>query len=261
MSIHPCAHVDPKADLDPTVIVGPFCHIEPGVRIEANTKLESHVTIKSGTMIGKDNYFAEGSIIGGDPQDRGYKNEPTFLVIGDRNKIREYVTIHRATGEGKTTTIGDDNFIMANCHVAHNVVIENGVVITNGVGLAGFVTVEEHAVIGGMTGVHQFVRIGKLSMVAGMSRIVKDVPPFMVVEGMDARVYDINAIGLRRADISAEARQSLHKACKLLFKSQLGVSHATEIILREVKMTAEVQYLLDFMDRVRHGKNGRGDQR
>lgn len=211
--------------------------------------------------MGARNVIAQGAIIGGDPQDRKFKGEPTFLSIGDDNVFREYVTIHRATGEGKTTVIGDRNYLMAFVHVGHNCHLMNDITMANNVGVSGHVTIENLVTIGGMTGVHQFVRIGKIAMVGGMSRIVRDVPPFMLVEGAEQTVHDINAVGLRRIGVTQESRMALHKACKLLFKSQLGLTNALEIVAREVKSTPEVQDLIKFLERLFEGKNGRGDQR
>lgn len=258
--IHPSAVVDPAAELHETVEVGPFCFVEAGVRIGEGTRLDSHVTVKSGTSLGKNNLVTQGAILGGDPQDRRYKGEPTFLEIGDDNIIREYVTIHRATGEGKSTRVGNRCYLMAFVHLGHNVALHDDVTIANGVGVAGHVTIEEKVTIGGMTGLHQWVRVGRVAMVGGMSRIVRDVPPFMLVEGMDQTVRDINAVGIRRIGVSAEARMALHKACKLMFRSQLGLTHAIETVRREIPPTAEVDELIRFVERLFQGKNGRGDQ-
>lgn len=258
--IHPSAVVSNKAELASGVEVGPFCYVEDGVTIGEDSHLISHVTVRGGTSIGKRNVISQGSVIGGDPQDRKYSGEPTYLTIGDDNNIREYVTIHRATGEGNSTIVGDRCYFMAFVHLGHNVTICNDVTMANSVGVSGHVTVEDMVNIGGMTGVHQFVRIGKLAMVGGMSRIVRDVPPFMLVEGLEQTVHDINAVGLRRIGVTQESRLALHKACKLLFKSQLGLSNAMEIVDREVKKCPEVDYLVWFLERLFRGKNGRGDQ-
>jgi UDP-N-acetylglucosamine acyltransferase len=259
--IHSTAYVDPGADLADDVEVGPFCCVQPGVFIGARTKLDSHATIKSGTTMGTDNFVGQGSVLGGDPQDRKYLGEPTFLKIGDRNVFREYVTVHRATGEGKTTLVGDDNYLMAYCHLGHNVVMDNFVTIANNTGVSGHVTIEELVTVGGMSGIHQFCRIGRVAMVGGMTKITRDVPPFMLVEGIDQEVHDINAIGLRRIGITPQGRLALHKACKLLYKSQFGLKNAMAIVEREVVITPEVKYLLDFELRRGLGRNGRGDQR
>jgi len=259
--IHPLAYVDPGAELADDVEIGPFCNVEAGVVLGPRTKMDSHCTVKSGTTLGADNYVGQGVVLGGDPQDRKYKGEPTFLRIGDRNVFRDYVTIHRATGEGNSTVLGDDNYLMAYCHLGHNVTLANFITIANSVGVSGHVTIEELVTIGGMTGVHQHVRIGKVAMIGGMSRINRDAPPFMLTEGMDPQVFDINAIGLRRFGVTPEDRLALHKACKLLYKSQLGLRNAIEIVQREVVITPQVRYLLDFEERRSEGRHGRGDQR
>ena len=258
--IHPISVVDTKAELADDVVVGPFCYIEAGVVIGAGCKLDSHVTVKSGTTMGAGNYVGQGTVLGGDPQDRKYGGEPTYLKIGDRNVFREYLTVHRATGEGKTTTVGNDCFLMAYCHLGHNVTVHDAVTMANGCALAGHVTVEEKVTVGGYCVVHQFVRIGRGAMVGGWTPLSRDVPPFMLVSGQDQEVRDINAVGLRRLGITAASRLALHKACKLLFKSQLGLTNAMETVRREVPLTDEVLYLLAYQERLFRGKNGRGDQ-
>ncbi len=260
--IHPLASVDPAAELAADVSVGPFSLIEAGVILGTGCKIDSHATIKRGTRLGANNYVGQGAVLGGDPQDRKYSGEPTFLHIGDSNVFREYVTIHRATGEGNATVVGNNNFLMAYCHLGHNVTLQNHITMANNTGISGHVTIEDLATIGGMTGVHQFCRIGKVAMVGGFSKIVRDVPPFMIVAGMDdQQVHDINAVGLRRYGITPQTRLALHKACKLLFKSQLNLRNAMETVRREVTVTEEVEYLLSFEERRFSGKNGRGDQR
>lgn len=259
--IHPLAYVDPGAELADDVEIGPFSYVEAGVVIGPNCQLSSHVTIRGGTTMGANNVVGQGSVLGGDPQDRKYKGEPTYLFIGDNNVFREYVTVHRATGEGLSTVVGSDNFIMAYCHLGHNVVFHNQITVANTTGISGHVTVEDLVTIGGMSGIHQFCRIGKVAMVGGMTKITRDVPPFMLVEGEDQMVHDINAIGLRRMGITPDRRLALHKACKLLFKSQLGMSNAMATVRREVALTDEINYLLDFEQRRFSGRNGRQDQR
>ncbi len=259
--IHSTAIIDPKAELDSSVEVGPYSVVEAGVQLGEGTKLDSHVVIKTGTKAGKNNEFSQGAIIGGDPQDRKWQGEPTFLTIGDDNHFREYVTIHRSNTEGNSTVVGNECFLMAFVHLGHDVKLHNDITIANSCGLSGHVTVEDHVMIGGMVGVHQFVRVGRCAMVGGLSKLVKDVPPYMLVHGVDPTVHDINAIGLRRQGITRESRLALHKACKLLFKSQIGLTAAIEIVHREVPITDEVQYLLNFVERIKYGKNGRGDQK
>lgn len=258
--IHALACVHPDAIIADDVEVGPFTVIEARVEIGPGCTIESHVKIRGGTVIGERNSIGEGSVLGGDPQDRKYDGAETFLRIGNDNHIREYVTMHRASGVGKVTEVGDDNYIMAYCHIGHNVTIHNHVTIANATGVSGHCTIEDYANIGGMTGIHQFCRIGKAAMIGGFTKISRDAPPFLVTDGLDQEVHDINAIGLRRLGITHESRLALHKACKLLFKSRLGLSHAMETVRREVVMTDEVVYLLAFEEQRYRGKNGRGDQ-
>lgn len=252
--------VDSRAQLADDVVIGPFCNVEGAVSIGAGTVLDSHITVKDFTSLGERNFVSQGTVLGGIPQDRKFKGERSYLKIGDDNVIREYVTIHRASGAERTTSIGNDNLIMAFTHFGHNVVLHSHITVANGVNLAGHVTVEDHVVIGGLAGVHQFSRIGRVAMVGGMSRISRDPPPFMITEGVLGEVLDINAVGLRRYGITSESRMSLHKACKLLYRSQLGLGHALEIVRREVPQTDEVKYLIEFEERRTKGKHGRGDQ-
>lgn len=259
-TIHPTAVVDSKAEIADDVLIGPFCYVQAGVHLGPGCVLESHASVLGGTHLGARNFLAQGAILGGAPQDRKYKNEPTFLRVGDDNVFREYVTVHRATGEGLSTTVGNRNFLMANVHLGHNCTLFDDITIANNVGCAGHTTIESLVNIGGMAGVHQWARIGRAAMVGGMARITRDVPPFCTVEG-DNRVVDINAVGLRRIGVTAESRIALHKAVKLLFKSQMSLTHAIELVKNEIAMTDEVVELIQFMQRLFEGKNGRGDQR
>lgn len=258
--VHPTAVVHPGALLAEKVEVGPFCFIDDKVTIGEETVLDSHATVKPNTTLGARNFVGQGVVLGGDPQDRKYSGEPTYLRIGDDNVFREYVTVHRATGEGGVTTVGNRCFLMAFCHLGHNVTLHDDVTLANSVGVSGHVTMERNVTIGGMTGVHQWVRIGKYAMVGGMSRLVRDVPPFMLVEGLEQTVHDINAVGLRRMGVTPEARRALRKACRLLFKSQLGLTNAIATVHREVEPLEEIEYLIRFQERIFQGKNGRGDQ-
>ncbi|MBI5707317.1 MAG: acyl-ACP--UDP-N-acetylglucosamine O-acyltransferase [Armatimonadetes bacterium] len=258
--IHPLSFVDPKAELAADVSVGPFCHVEAGVVVGEECTLDSHVTIKGNTTIGARNWFGQGAVIGGDPQDRKFRGEPTYLRIGNDNVFREYVTIHRATGEGNETVVENDCYLMAYVHLGHNDHVHNHVTMANSVQCSGHVTVEENATVGGMVGIHQFVRVGKVAMVGGFGKITRDVPPYTLLDSEREQVVDINAVGLRRYGVSQEARLALHKSCRLLFKSELGLSNALAAVRSEVPMTPEVEYMIQFLERLYRGKNGRGDQ-
>lgn len=259
--IHPSAVVSSRAELASDVEIGPFCYIEDDVVLGPGCVLDSHATIKRYTVAGERNFFGQGVVVGGTPQDRRFGGEKSYVRIGNDCIFREYVTIHRASGEEKSTLIGDRALLMAFVHLGHNVRLEDDVTIANNVGVSGHVVIETLANIGGMTGIHQFARIGKVAMVAGMSAVVKDVPPFMITDARNKQeTLDINAVGLRRMGVTAEGRMSLHKACKLLFKAQLGLTSAMELVRSEVPASVEVDYLLDFMSQVFRGKNGRANQ-
>lgn len=255
--IHSTALVDPAAEIGMGVSIGPYSIIGPNVRIGDGTRIDPHVIIESNTTLGRDCIVLTGAVLGGAPQDYRFKGEESYLVIGDGNIIREYVTIHRASGEGESTVIGDNNMLMAYCHIGHNCTIGSGITMANMVGISGHVLVEDKVVFGGIVGVHQKVRIGKLAMVGGFSKVVQDVPPFVVADGRPTRVYDLNVIGLRRNGVSPKVRSDLKQAYKLLYRSNLNVTQALEAIENEVEPSEELDYLLDFIRNVRLGFGGR----
>jgi len=230
--IHPTAVIHPGAELHPTVQVGPFAVIGECVRVGPETAIGAHVVLEGLTEIGARNQIFPGAAIGLEPQDRKYDGSNSQVKIGDGNRIREYVTINRATYAGEATIIGNGNLLMAYVHLGHNCVIEDQVVIANAVALGGHVHVESRATIGGMLGIHQFVRIGRLAMLGGMSRIDRDVPPYMLVEGNPARVRSPNIVGLRRAGITeaedGQVWQTLKKAFRILYYSGLPLNQALE---------------------------------
>jgi UDP-N-acetylglucosamine acyltransferase len=255
--IHPTAVVHPSAELDPGVSIGPFCVIGPHVHIGRGTVLEPHVTIQPWTTIGRECQISPQAVLGGPPQDSKFKGERSYLVIGDRAIIREAVTIHRATGEDKVTRVGSDCMVMAYCHIGHNCDIGNGVTLANQVGIAGHVVVEDQVIFGGMIGVHQYVSIGRLAMLGGFSKVVKDVPPFMMVDGRPADVVQLNVLGLRRAGMPPRVRSGLKQTYKLLYRANLNLSQAIEAIEAEVEPCEERDYLLSFVSNIRRGSSGR----
>ena len=255
--IHETAIVNPGAKLGVGVKVGAFSIIGPDTRIGDRCTIAPHAIIEPFVTVGDDCRICSGVILGGQPQDHKFKGERSFLTIGHNNIIREYVTIHRATGEGNRTIIGDDNMLMAYCHIGHNCVIGDGISMANMVGISGHVIVEDKVVFGGMVGVHQFVRIGKMAMVGGYSKIVQDVPPFAMVDGRPAKVYDLNVIGLRRSGVRPDVRNGLRQAYKLLYRSNLNLSQAVESIESEIEPSIERDYLLDFVRSVKVGFAGR----
>ena len=248
--IHPTAVIDPGAELHSTVQVGAYAVIGKKVKIGAGTVIGAHVVIDGDTEIGECNQIFPGAAIGLEPQDLKYDGSPTRVIIGNGNKIREYVTINRATRDREATLIGNNNLLMAYSHVAHNCIIEDSVIITNSVSLAGHVYIESKAVIGGVLGVHQFVRIGCLAMVGGMTRIVRDVPPYMLVEGNPSRVRTLNQVGLKRAGITELEQgmvfQTLKKAFRILYRSGLTFERSLEQ-LELLPNNEQLQHLRQFL--------------
>jgi UDP-N-acetylglucosamine acyltransferase len=255
--IHPTAIIHPKAELDPTVQVGPYAVIAENVQIGANTQIGPHVVIDGPTEIGVGNRIFPSAAIGQEPQDLKYKGGASSVKIGNYNQIREFVTINRATEAGEVTQIGDNNLLMAYVHVAHNCAIENNIIIANGVALAGHVHIESRAVIGGVLGVHQFVHIGQMAMLGGMSRIDRDVPPFMLVEGNPCRVRSLNLVGLKRTGLTEEDLNLLKKAFRLLYRSELTLSEALDK-LAVFPEHEYIQHLHRFLRASTSGEKRRG---
>lgn len=226
--IHPTAVIHPGAELHPTVQVGPYAVIGEQVTVGPETTIGAHVVLEGPTEIGAQNQIFPGAAIGLEPQDKKYKGAYSWVKIGNRNCIREYVTINRATDAGEATLIGNGNLLMAYVHVAHNCVIEDNVVMANSVSLAGHIHIESRATIGGVLGIHQFVRIGQLAMLGGMSRIDRDVPPYMLVEGNPSRVRSLNLVGLKRSGMTASELGYLKKAFRILYHSGLTLNQALE---------------------------------
>lgn len=252
--IHKTAVISHDAELGKDVEVGPYSIIGENVEIGDGTFIGPHVVIEGRTRIGKNNEIYHGATIGEDPQDLKYDGEKTYLFIGDNNIIRENVTIHRGTEEGGgETRIGSDNFIMAYCHVAHDCQLGNNIVMSNAANLAGHVTVEDNAVIAGLTGVHQFVRIGKVAMVGAHSKVVKDVPPYILVDGHPARVNGINVIGLRRNGMKPALRKEVKRAYKILYRSNLSIDKALERMDQELDASEEIEHFLRFLRNVQRG--------
>jgi UDP-N-acetylglucosamine acyltransferase len=255
MAIHPSALVDPQARISTSAEIGPFCIIGAGVEIGARTRMMAHVYVEGLTHIGEDNVFYPYSTIGVASQDLKYKGEPAETRIGNRNKIREFVSIHRGTeGGGLVTEIRDDNLLMAYAHVAHDVRVGDHTQIGNAVTFAGHVVVEDWAVIEAFSGVHQFCRIGKHAFVGGYSVVTKDVLPFsMTVSPRESKVFGENKVGLERRGFAKDVIESLHKAFRLLTKSGLNTTQAVERIRAEVPDCPEVRDLLAFMERSERG--------
>lgn len=252
--IHPTAIIDSRAELADTVSVGPYSVIGDSVTIGSGTNIGPHVVIKGHTRIGEKNRIYQFSSIGEDPQDKKYTNETTQLVIGNRNTIREFTTLHRGTQQDHSLTqIGDDNLFMAYTHVAHDCIIGNHVIMANGASLAGHVRLNSYAILGGFTLVHQFTQIGQYSFAAMGSAITQDVPPFIMVGGRPTRPHGINSVGMERSGISAEDIRLIRKAYKIIYKMNLRLEDAIDQMEDIAGDSKEVSVMVNFLRNVTRG--------
>lgn len=252
------ASVDPRAEIADDVTIGPFCTVGPDVQIDSGTTLQSNVTLMGRVRIGRDNTIYSNAVLGGEPQDLSYRGTDTRVIIGHGNTIREGVTINRASEkEDGVTRIGNDNFLMANCHVAHDCRLGDRIVLANGVLLAGHVIIHDHASISGSAGVHHFATIGSYSFVGGLSRVLHDVPPFMLAEGAPARPRCINIVALKRNDFPPLVINSLAEAHRLIYRAKVGVDHAREILRGNDQLLPQVNELLAFVQGQSEGRHGR----
>jgi UDP-N-acetylglucosamine acyltransferase len=245
--IHSTAIVHPQAKVAQGCEVGPYCVIGEHVTLGDDCKLHSHVVIDGHTTLGRENQIFPFASIGLQTQDLKWKGGVTCTEIGDHNTFREYVTVHSATGDGEITRVGSHNHILAYCHIAHNCLVGDHVIMSNVATLAGHVTVEDHAIIGGLVAVHQFCRVGRLAMIGGCSRIVQDVAPFMIIEGNPAQARTVNKIGLERRGVSDEAQAALRRAYKILFRDELSIPNALAKIENELPPLPEVLHLVQFI--------------
>lgn len=246
--IHPTAIIDPYAQIGENIEIGPYCIIGKGVQIGDGTVIKSNVNLER-TKIGKNCQIYPFTSIGLPPQDTKYTNEDTVVRIGDNNIIREYTTIHRASvGKERETVVGNNNFLMAYVHIAHNCVLGDFITMANVATLAGHTRIDDYAVIGGLVAVHQFTRIGKYAMVGGFSGVGKDVLPYMLASGSRAELFGINIVGLKRRGFSDEVINDLKECYRILFRSNLTLKQAIEEIKDSVALSNEVQVLLDFIE-------------
>jgi UDP-N-acetylglucosamine acyltransferase len=251
MSIHPTAVVDSQAQIDPTAEIGPYVIIGSDVSIGPRTRVFAHASITGHTVIGADNEIQVGATIGTAPQHLGYKGAPVHTLIGDRNIIREYASINGSYVEGGQTIIGNENYLMIQSHVGHDCILGNNVVVCNGSLLSGHVEVEDRAFISGLVAVHQFTRIGRLVMCAGITRVNRDVPPFMMVYG-DSEIVGLNVVGLRRAGIGAAARAEIRLAYEILFEQRRSLPSAIAALKSEPRCP-EVQQIIAFLEKSKRG--------
>lgn len=252
--IHPTAIVHPNARLAEGIEIGPYSVVGEHVSIGKDTKIGSHVLIEGWTTIGERNHIFPFSSIGTPPQDIGYRNEETYLIIGDDNVIRECATVHRATTkEDRKTVIGNRNFLMAYSHVAHDCKLGNGIIMANSVALGGHIVIGDYAIVGGIVAVHQFVKIGPYAIIGGQSGVSLDVPPYVSAAGNRAQLYGLNLIGLKRRGFTEETIGKLKKAYKIIFRSGLTQEEAIQKTLDEIHSCPEVNVLVDF---IRTSKRG-----
>jgi UDP-N-acetylglucosamine acyltransferase len=251
--------IDPRAEIDHDVEIGPFSVIGPHVRIGRGTKIYNNVTLMGHVTIGEDNKIYPNVVIGGEPQDLSYRGSPTKVIVGHRNTIRESVTINRASEkEDGVTRVGNDNYFMSCSHVAHDCVVGDHITVANGTLLGGHVRVDHHATLSGVAGVHHYSRIGCYSFVSGMSRVLHDVPPYMLVDGHPARPRCVNVVALKRNDFSSEAIRILSEAHRLLYRAKVGLENARDILQSGGQLTPDVIHLLEFVNFQQQGKHGRG---
>lgn len=254
--IHSSTVISPTAEISEDVTIGPFTVIGPDVKIGAGTVIGSNVTIVGHTEIGSECIIAPGAVIGTPPQDLSYKNEKTFVKIGNKTQIREYVTVNRASGEGTATVVGENCMLMAYSHLGHNCQLGNNIIVANTVSLAGHVTVGDYAFIGGTVVVHQFVKIGKLSIISGFSGTRQDIPPFSIADGRPAVIRGINRVGLKRRGLPKDEIDNLKKAFRLIwFQPNKNMKAALEKVEAEVPIDHNIKDLIDFIRDSKRGVN------
>ncbi|MDO3380074.1 acyl-ACP--UDP-N-acetylglucosamine O-acyltransferase [Geoalkalibacter halelectricus] len=259
--IHPSAYVDPRARLGEQVIIGPQAFVDADVVIGDGTHLMHGAHVGRWTTLGRNNRIFPGAVIGHEPQDLGYKGEESQTLIGDANVFREGVTVHRGNRPGTQTLIGDNNYFMVNSHVAHNCVLGNHIILVNGALLAGHVEIGDRAIISGNCQVHQFVRIGAFAMLRGGSGAAKDVPPFCINDGLNW-IRAINTVGLKRNGYTPDRVRAIKEAFKVIFRSGLGLEAALDKVQGELRVTEDVQEMLEFIRASKRGiGSGRGSSR
>jgi UDP-N-acetylglucosamine acyltransferase len=254
VKIDPTAFVHPTAELDHGVEVGPYSVIGEGVRIGRNTSIGSHVVIDKWTTIGRDCSIFQFVSIGAAPQDLGYKGEKTEVIIGDNNVIREFVTIHRATTKEKRKTVcGSNNLFMNYVHIAHDCDLGDHIIMANSATLAGHVSIDGHAIVGGLVAVHQHVRIGAYCIIGGASAVSKDIPPYVMAVGNRARVYGLNAVGIKRQGFPKKELDEIKKAYQIIFRSSLKLTDAMETLKKELPDSRHAQRFMDFIKGSKRG--------
>lgn len=251
--IHSTAIVDSKTELAENVEIGPFTVIEDDVIIGDGCKIQSHSLIASGTRLGKNVFVGKGAVLGTPPQDLKFKNEKTYLEVGDNTVIREFATLNRGTSYSFKTVVGQSCFLMAYVHIAHDCIIGNNVIISNAVNMAGHVTIEDNVSIGGLSAIHQFVKLGQHCFVGGGLRIPKDIPPYILAMGEPLRYGGTNYVGLSRRGFSEDVILEIKRAYKLIYKSEFTVSEAIKEIEKKLRPLPEINTIVEFVKKSERG--------
>lgn len=257
VNIHPTAIVARGAEFGGNVEVGPYAIIDGNVIVGDDCVIDAHARVCEYTHMGRGNHVHQGAALGDLPQDAKFGGEVSYLKVGDGNNIREYATIHRASGEGQTTVVGSNSLLMAYSHIGHNAQVGNEILLASYSGVSGHCVVEDYANIAGFVGIHQYTTVGTMSMIGGMSRVVTDVPPYCMGQGNPMELRGLNYRGLIRRGVSDAGRRALKQAYRLLFRSTLNFDEAVEKIRNEVEMIPEVEHLLAFQAAVSQGYAGR----
>ena len=253
VQIHPAAIVDPGATIGAGTVVGPYCVIHADVVLGANCWLQHHVTLAGPMRAGAQNKFYAYCSIGQQTQDLKYAGEPTYLEIGDENTFREFVTANRSTTSGGKTRVGSRGNFLAYSHIGHDCVVGNEVVFSNNGTLAGHVEVGDNAVIGGLTAVHQFCRIGRFAITGGCSKIVQDVPPFMIADGNPAEIRGVNLVGLERKNYPPESIKLIKEAFRLIYRSNYNTAQALEAVRKELPQSDDIREIVEFIEKSERG--------
>ncbi|HYJ04983.1 MAG TPA: acyl-ACP--UDP-N-acetylglucosamine O-acyltransferase [Chthoniobacterales bacterium] len=251
--IHSTAIVDAKAEIGPNTIIGPYCVVEAGVVLGPDCWLQHHVTLSGPTVVGAGNKFYAYCSIGQQTQDLKYLGEPTYLEIGNENTFREFVTVNRSTASTGKTRIGNCGNFLAYSHIGHDCTVGDAVVFSNNGTLAGHVQVGDHAIMGGLTAVHQFCRLGRYAITGGCSKIVQDIPPFMIADGNPAKVRGINLVGLERSGFSPESIKVIKEAFRLIYRSKYNTRQAIEAIQQELPASEEINQIVEFIQQSERG--------
>lgn len=253
VQVHATAIVDAKAEIGPGTVIGPYCIVEAGVVLGPESWLQHHVTVCGPTVTGARNKFYAYSSIGQQTQDLKYRGEPTYLEIGDENTFREFVTVNRSTTSEGKTSIGHRGNYLAYSHIGHDCTVGDAVVFSNNGTLAGHVQVGDHAIMGGLTAVHQFCRLGRYAITGGCSKIVQDVPPFMIADGNPAKVRGVNIVGMERSGFPPETIKTIKEAFRLIYRSKYNTRQALEAIQQELPASPEITQIIEFIQQSERG--------